>query len=118
MNTRKATRALIAAMLSTIALVAHASSTFHPSNDEAGTENHVSPGTLSKTQRAESEGAEAARLDPNWAYAGEASGWELRPHSYELRGGRVVHTDDFPHDTAKPAMGPEAGPERYMPDAG
>ena len=117
MNTRKAALALVAAMLSTTAAVANASSTFHPSNDEAGTENHVSPGTRSKAQRAESEGAEA-RPDPNWTFAGEAAGWVLREHSYDLRGGRIIHTDDFPHDTTKPPLGPGNGLPQYTPEAG
>lgn len=111
-------QALAAALLSTVALAANGSSTFHPSNDEPGTENHVSPGTLSKAEAAERERSEAARRDPNWVYAGEEAGWELRPHAFELRGGRILHADDFAHDTPQPAIPSEAELQRNPRDAG
>lgn len=113
MKIRTASAVLAAAMLSVAPLAVNASSTFHPSPNEPGTENHVSPGAISKAERAEIERLEAARTDPQWVFAAEAAGWELRPHSYELRGGRLVHTDALAHDTPKPALPRDGAQESY-----
>lgn len=36
--------------------------------------------------------------DRLYEYVGQEEGWRLRPHRYDLRGGRLVHVDDSPHD--------------------
>lgn len=109
MKTRHAS-ALAALVVSALAIFPlQASSTFHASSDESGTTTHVVAGQLSRAERDVLNGIEAQRVDPLWVYAGEEGGWELRPHSYELRSGTLVHTDKFDHDTARPDL--ETQPE-------
>lgn len=102
-----------AAALGAITSGASASSTFHASSDETGSTMHVVPGTLTKTERETLDRIELANADPNWVYRGEEAGWELRPHSYEIRRGRLAHTDRIPHDTPKPAAGTQADAALY-----
>lgn len=92
---------------------ANASTTFHPSNDEPGTTVHVSPGTITKAEQESLDRAETASAQSDWVYRGEEAGWELRPHSYGFRGGRLEHTDRIPHDTPTPATDNKAGTALY-----
>jgi hypothetical protein len=54
--------------------------------------------------------APAAKDD--WAYVGGDTGWELRQHRYDFANGRLVHSDDIPHDTPKPAYAEPKGSQR------
>ncbi|MEO5693476.1 MAG: hypothetical protein ABIQ72_10155 [Usitatibacter sp.] len=94
---------LAAAMM--LPFAASATSTFHPANNEAGTVNHVVAGTLSRAERDAIEKADAQRANSAWTYTGGEGGWELRQHSYALRAGKVIHTDDIAHDTPRPVAG-------------
>ena len=39
--------------------------------------------------------------DGQYVYTGDSQGtWQLRPHRYEFRGGRLTHADDFTHSAA------------------
>ncbi len=95
---------LIAIVVASIgaALPAAASSTFHATNDEPGSLNHVVPGTLTRAQRHELNRIESQVEDPLWAFTSEEGGWELRPHTYDFRDGRLRHTDAFAHDRPRP----------------
>lgn len=92
--------AIAIAVLAAAANPANATATFHEANNEAGGTVHVVPGTITRLEREALERAELASADPNWAYRGEEAGWELVPHSYEFRGGRLEHSDRIPHDAA------------------
>lgn len=105
--------AIALAAIATASLAAAADSTFHPSNDEGGTAVHVVRGTLTQAQRMELDRAEAIAADPDWIYRGEEAGWELAPHSYDFRGGSLVHTDRIPHDTPAPRNEPAKDREFY-----
>lgn len=101
------------AAIGTVAAAANASAVFHPSNDEAGTAVHVVPGTITKAEREALDHAQALSAGSEWVYRGEEAGWELKPHSYEFRGGRLVHSDRIPHDTPNPANDRTADSELY-----
>jgi hypothetical protein len=90
-----------------------ASSTFHPSNDEGGTTVHVVPGTISRAEREALDRAQAQNADSNWVFRGEEAGWELSPHSFDVRAGRLVHTDRIPHDIPAPTKDSAADPSPY-----
>ena len=96
----------VAIVLSLSAGAAVADQTFHPSKDETGTIMHVVPGTKSRAQ-VDAERIQAAKNDVatnGWRYVGGESGWELVQHSYEFRGGKLVHTDKIDHSTPKPSL--------------
>ena len=39
--------------------------------------------------------------DGQYVYLGDAEGtWQLRPHGYDFRGGKLTHADDFTHSAA------------------
>ena len=99
----KTTILALAIAAATTAGTAIASTTFHPSSDEPGTTVHVVPGTITKAERESLDRPEAASAQSEWVYRGGEAGWELSPHSYDLRGGRLEHTDRIPHDTPTPA---------------
>ncbi len=40
----------------------------------------------------------------DWRYVGGETGWELVPHAYEFRNGKLVHADKFDHSTPKPSL--------------
>ena len=92
-----------------------AASTFHPADNEAGSVNHVVQGTHSRAQVEASERLANEQLDKHWSYTGGDAGWTLKQHAYELREGRVVHTDEFPHDTPRPEV-PKGGAGLSAPD--
>jgi hypothetical protein len=46
--------------------------------------------------------APVARDD--WEYVAGDTGWELRQHKYDFANGRLVHSDDIPHNTPKPVF--------------
>ena len=99
------TRTTLTAMVLCLGVgFAQAASTFHPADNEAGAVNHVVPGTLSAAQVEASRRFAERQLDSNWSYTGGDSGWTLEQHAYELREGRLVHTDDFPHDSPRPEV--------------
>ncbi len=50
--------------------------------------------------------------DRLYEYAGQEEGWRLRSHRYDLRGGRLVHVDDLPHDV--PAANANLRREDYI----
>jgi hypothetical protein len=85
----------------------------HPANTETGTVYHGAEystvdGRVVRVDTWNSPAAATPRNASNaWEYLGEESGWVLRQHSYELRNGRLVHSDTLPHDTPKPAPGRE-----------
>jgi hypothetical protein len=59
--------------------------------------------------RPTSRNARAAKDD--WEYVGGDTGCELRQHRYDFVNGRLVHSDDIPHDTPKPTFAePNASP--------
>ena len=76
-------------------LTAFADAPFHASNDEAGTVYHVLP------SRADTPRSRPTPDDPNWEDKGGDSGWELRQHAYEFRGGKVIHADGFDHESPR-----------------
>ena len=99
MNTRKALIALgVATMALGSPLTSMADITWVNTNDEAGTRIVVTadgPATSSIAPL----GTRALRtgdLSPDRAYvfAGEESGWQLRPMEYRYENGRIVHVDD------------------------
>ena len=82
----------------------------HSSADETGTVYHGpayerQAGKLTRTDTwnrvARSESPQA---DPQWAFGGEETGWQLVQHGYTFSNGGVVHTDPFRHDTPKPKL--------------
>lgn len=93
-----------------VALAANASSTFHPANNESGSLTHSVPGTLSKGERAALDRIDAQRIDPLWIQSGGEAGWELRPHTYDFRNGKLVHTDKLAHDTTRPSSDSQTDP--------
>lgn len=100
----------VAVVLSLSAGAAVADQTFHPSKDE-GTVMHVVPGTKSRAQieadRNEADRNAAARnvaTPDEWRYVGGETGWELIPHAYSFRNGKLVHADKFDHSTPKPSL--------------
>lgn len=109
----KAPISILAIAALAVASAANASTTFHPSNDEAGTTVHVVAGTLTKSEREALDRAEAPAADSNWVYRGEEAGWDLAPHSYEFRGGRLEHTDRIPHDAPLPGIDTNADSALY-----
>ena len=59
--------------------------------------NFTSPGT--SFERAYRLGDVSA--DGQYVYVGDAEGtWQLRPHRYDFRGGRLTHADPFTHTAA------------------
>ena len=44
----------------------------------------------------------APTADDSWEYQAGDAGWQLRQHRYDFVGGRLVHTDNIPHNTPKP----------------
>lgn len=84
-----------------VPMAAVAKSTFHVDRTETGTMNHVIPGTASRAQVIAGDSDAAARLDRQWEYLGGEAGWQLRPHSYEFRDGKRVHTDSFDHSSRR-----------------
>ena len=96
--------ALAITAISTTVGTAIASTTFHPSSDEPGTTVQVVPGTITKAERESLDRAEAATAQGDWVYRGGEAGWELSPHSYDFRGGRLEHSDRIPHDTPTPVL--------------
>ncbi len=57
---------------------------------------------------------QAGDISPDrlYEYIGEEEGWRLRSHRYDLRGGRLVHVDDLPHDV--PAANANLRREDYI----
>lgn len=108
MNILRAMPLVVGVIVAATTLEVRASSTFHPADNEAGAVNHVAPGKLTKAEHAAFEREEVARIDPNWKQVGGDSERELVQHSYELRSGRIVHTDSFRHDTPRPTPEPDA----------
>ena len=39
-----------------------------------------------------------------WRYVGGETGWELVPHAYEFRNGKLVHIDKIEYSTPKPTV--------------
>lgn len=96
----------VALSLSLWAGTASADQTFHQSKDEAGVIIHYVPGTKSRAQ-VEMERIEALgnpTTADGWRYVGGDTGWELVPHSYAFRGGKLVHSDNIDHNTPKPTL--------------
>lgn len=93
-----------------MALAANATSTFHQTNDETGSLIHAVPGVLSKGERAALDRIDAQRIDPLWIQNGGEAGWELRPHTYDFRNGKLVHTDKLAHDTPRPSIDSQPDP--------
>ena len=93
-----------------MALAANASSTFHPANNESGSVTHSVPGTLSMAERTALDRIEAQRIDPHWIWIGGEAGWELRPHTYDIRNGKLVHSDKLAHDTPRPSIDGQPDP--------
>lgn len=85
----------------------------HPANTETGTVYHGAEyatvdGRVVRVDKWNSPSAgTSGNANDAWEYLGEESGWMLRQHSYELRNGRIVHSDTIPHDTPKPTLGSE-----------
>lgn len=86
----------------------------HPANDESGTVYHTAEykradgkmlrvDSLNRTPR----DTTFPGLGDTWEDLGGDSGWQLRPHRFDLVNGRLVHADSFPHDTARPKFTPE-----------
>lgn len=115
MSTRS--RSAIAAIVLSLgaAVAAEAASTFHPADNEASSVNHVVQGTLSRAQVEAAQRLADEHLDTQWSYTGGDAGWTLKQHAYELRAGRVVHADEFPHDSPRPEV-PKSGAGRSAPD--
>lgn len=96
----------VALSLSLLAGTASADQTFHPSKDETGTIMHAVPGLKSRAQ-VDAERISGTKTNVSadgWRYVGGDTGWELVPHSYAFRGGRLVHTDNIDHNTPKPTL--------------
>jgi hypothetical protein len=88
----------------------------HFANDESGSVYHGAEyakidGRLTRVDKwnAPSAFGDAARLDDKWAFAGEEAGWQLRQHSYDFVGGRLVHSDNIGHDAPRPNHVPHTG---------
>lgn len=90
-----------------VPMAAVADSTFHVDRSEAGTTNHVAPGTLTRAQVITAN-ADQARFDPDWEFLGGEAGWELRPHAYEFRAGKLVHADSFDHASRRAPLDQQA----------
>jgi len=50
--------------------------------------------------RGENDTLQVGDVSPDrlYEYVGQEEGWRLRLHRYDVRGGRLVHVDDLPHD--------------------
>ena len=95
---------LAAAAVALASLGANAADVFHAANNEAGSINHVVPGTITRGDHAALEAKSQSRADPLWVFTGEETGWQLEQHAYTISYGRVVHADPFPHDTKAPVF--------------
>lgn len=95
---------LAAAAVAVASLGANAADVFHAADNEAGSINHVVPGKITRADRAALVAKSQSDADPLWVFAGEESGWQLKQHAYAILNGRVVHADQFPHDTKAPAF--------------
>lgn len=96
----------VAISLSLLAGEAAADQTFHPSKDETGTIMHIVPGLKSRAQVSAEQTAPAKKevFTDGWRYVGGDTGWELVPHAYAFRGGKLLHIDNIDHSTPKPDL--------------
>lgn len=80
-----------------------ASSGYTPANTEIGYTTHPMPGT--RTRAEVQEELKAFQKNPvsadGWRWIGGEVGWEIEPHKYELRNGKIIHVDNLDHNTPK-----------------
>lgn len=98
MKSRKALIALGTTMILGTPLAAFADVTWITTNDEPGTRIVITrddPATTRISPAAtKALGLGDISADRQYVFAGEGSGWQIRPMEYQFQGGRFVHVDD------------------------
>ena len=85
----------------------------YPVSDETGTayraaEYALRAGKLVRVDHADGAPAVApATPASEWLLVAGDTGWELKPHAYDISQGRLVHADEFAHDTPRPSLAGE-----------
>ncbi len=86
----------------------------HPNNNESGTTYHGAQyqrvdGALARVDFWNARSSALTAAGPSeYEFLGEEAGWQLRQHSFGVSKGRLVHTDNIAHDTARPKFIAEA----------
>ena len=106
MNTRKslAVVAVSAALLSPG--LSFADSYWHAAPGERGYKeypDHLQQGGSNSATPAAGAGRTASTRDQFYRSAGPEGAPQLVPHSYAIKGGKIIHTDTFDHATKRPS---------------